>query len=1589
SGSSQVAVAEGNLLVLRRNLLEPGDSWSTEPMESANTNANGHGPSPESLSTELGASLAGGMAQQEAVAVLTLEVAALLNVGEQEIDPDMDWSEYGLDPVQWSELSRRLLTRHGWDISARTLLEQMNLHATAEQFVGQLNLAKSSKADIPASIEDTEELTELESNREDRAILWLIEKLAPVIGLPESRIEPDAPLEQYGIDSLLIMKMTDVLENELGSLSKTLFFEYQTLRELCHYFMNMHQVRLDKLLQQQGMKPAGTPQKNVLTNVQNVSDSRTHAPTHAMMLKRKLLTGTQFKAEAEPILKKTDLDLSIHMDSPSGGGKDSNNDHQDIAIIGMAGRYPGARNTMEFWHNLRNGVDSITEIPLERWDHGQVYNPEPGIPGKTYGRWGGFLDGVDEFDPLFFKVSPREAETMDPQERLFLQCVYETLEDSGYTRQSLSTEKVGVYVGVMYEEYQLYGSQSSMAFNGNPSSIANRVSYFCNFRGPSMAVDTMCSSSLTSIHLACQSLRQNECQVAVAGGVNVSVHPNKYILLSQGKFLSSKGRCESFGQGGDGYVPGEGVGAVLLKPLARAIADGDRIYGVIKGSALNHGGKTNGYTVPNPHAQAEVIGDALREAGIDPRTISYVEAHGTGTSLGDPIEVTGLTKAFQQTVQSDFKCAIGSAKSNIGHCESAAGIAAVTKVLLQLQHGELAPSLHAEKTNPNIDFTQSPFLVQKLLEPWKRPEIDGVQIPRRAGVSSFGAGGANAHIIIEEYTPTSMYPEPITVGEDHPESPVIVVLSARNQERLLAKAKDLLEVLCTGIYEDSDMRSLSYTLQVGRESMEERLGLLAVSIDELILKLKEYIDQANDMETHASQNLFYTGHVKKGKEMLSILSRDEDMEEMVNRWMQKGQHEKLLELWVQGLNLDWNTLYVAEGKPQRIGLPTYPFTRERYWVPQQAQANTISESKVEEGTSPAEPSKASDHTLMLTPIWEVIDKTEKSEFNPGNKRWLVIGGTTEQWEMIHQIHAKSIRMDAEIAVDPVSLMNALKKVDSIDHIIWLSNHMSLPPKSLNHFIAAQNTGVKNVFRIIKAMIEMGYGSRPLEWSFLTCQTQSVWPSDPVHPVDAGVHGLASSMAQEFPQWCVRLVDLQAGNINAHSIRTALSLEPKGIGDLQVHRNDRWYGQELVRLESNAPHDNNNYRHGGIYVVIGGAGGIGEVWSEYMIRTYQARVIWIGRSEYNDEIRHKQNRLSALGAAPEYISANAANEEDLMGAYITIKSRFKTINGIVHSAIVLQDGSLEQMTEEQFQHVFTAKLDVSVVMANIFAKENLDFVLFFSSMNSFTRRPGQSNYSAGCMFKDSFAHWLRQSWTCPVKIMNWGFWGNIGRVASLEYRERMDRMGVGSIEAPEAMEALEMLMSLDLTQAALLKTKAHPIPGIHMQKSVRVYMSDHPIKESRPETRGIMRISHPEQDTGHLLQKMEPLLAKLMWVQLHTSGWFVSDVSSGTLVELTQNLSDTYAHWIRGSLTALVRYGYLMKTDFGYRVCNNDAPNAETAWQEWEHNKPGWIKHHGAESQIRLVETMLKALPDILGGKCLATEIMFPDSSMELVGGIYT
>ncbi|RXJ69417.1 hypothetical protein CS022_23870 [Veronia nyctiphanis] len=384
-------------------------------------------------------------------------------------------------------------------------------------------------------------------------------------------------------------------------------------------------------------------------------------------------------------------------------------ERDEIAIVGVSGRYPQADNLEEFWQNLLSGRDCIEKRPLRRWDEPLPLDHEE-MPET---RWGGFINDVDKFDSLFFGISPREVAQLDPQERLFMEIAWEALEDAGYTPESLVNQdedrKVGVYVGAVWQLYQMLGAEQAQYGNlQTPTSlvwsIANRVSAFMNFTGPSLTVDTACSGSLASIYLACQAIHNGDCTVAIAGGVNLDLHASKWLLTRAGGFLSPHGRCKAFGSDAQGYVAGEGLGAVLLKPLTQAQQDGDNIYGVIKSCTFNHGGRASGYSVPNPNAQAELVHAAIEEANIDARTINYIEAHGTGTKLGDPIEIQALDNAMRRHTQEKGFCAVGSVKTNIGHLEAAAGIAGLTKVLLQLRHRTLVPSLHCEQENPLIPF---------------------------------------------------------------------------------------------------------------------------------------------------------------------------------------------------------------------------------------------------------------------------------------------------------------------------------------------------------------------------------------------------------------------------------------------------------------------------------------------------------------------------------------------------------------------------------------------------------------------------------------------------------------------------------------------------------------------------------------------------------------------------------------------------------------------------------------------------------------------------------------------------------------------
>lgn len=507
---------------------------------------------------------------------------------------------------------------------------------------------------------------------------------------------------------------------------------------------------------------------------------------------------------------------------------------EDIAIIGMACRLPGAQNIQKFWENLRNGVESIAHLSEQEIASSGIASSLLAHP--NYVRAEGTLEGIEMFDAAFFGIHPREAEVMDPQHRLFLECAWTALEHAGYEPETYKGS-IGVYAGAGLNSYLLFNLHShrdlietvgafQVEIGNDKDYLATRTSYKLNLKGPSIAVQTACSSSLVAVHLACQSLLNYQCDMALAGGVSIRVPQKAGYLYQEDSILSPDGHCRTFDANAKGTVPGNGVGIVLLKRLEDALRDGDTIHAVIKGSAINNDGSLKvGYTAPSITGQAQVIATAEALAEVDPQTISYIEAHGTATALGDPIEINALTQVFRQHTQQRAYCAIGSVKTNIGHLDTASGIAGLIKTVLALKHRELPPSLHFETPNPKIDFASSPFFVNTTLTPWI-----ATHHPRRAGVSSFGIGGTNAHVILEE--------APSLTPSDPPMRPWhLLLLSARTLNSLELATTDMTTYLRQ--QPELVLADIAYTSQVGRRAFSQRRMLVCRNQEEAITILEK------------------------------------------------------------------------------------------------------------------------------------------------------------------------------------------------------------------------------------------------------------------------------------------------------------------------------------------------------------------------------------------------------------------------------------------------------------------------------------------------------------------------------------------------------------------------------------------------------------------------------------------------------------------------------------------------------------------------------------------------------------------------------
>ncbi|MEZ4271524.1 MAG: SDR family oxidoreductase [Myxococcota bacterium] len=608
---------------------------------------------------------------------------------------------------------------------------------------------------------------------------------AKVLGLTDATaIDVQQPLREMGLDSLMAVELRNALGQWLGTLPPvTVVFDYPTIARLSQYILE---------------------------------------------------------------------DLSLDTSPPVQAPRAVTASTEPVAIVGMGCRFPNGANTLErFWTLLEKGDNAVVEVPSSRWDIDAFYDPDPNAPGKMVTRWGGFLDDVDQFDCRFFGVSPREAAGMDPQQRLLLETSWEALEQAGITTSQLLDHPVGVYVGMTSNDYSrlvdssaAIRSMDAYSGTGNAASVAaGRLSYFLGLRGPAMAIDTACSSSLVAVHLACQALRSGDCEMALAGGVNLILTPESTVYFSRLGAMSPDGLCKSFDASADGYVRSEGCGVVVLKRLSAAQADGDRVLGVISGSAVNQDGRSNGLTAPNGPAQQEVIRRALAQAQIAPADVSYVEAHATGTALGDPIEVQALSAVLGENRASDAPVILGSVKSNIGHTEGAAGVAGLIKAVLALNHEAIPKSLHFNEPNPHIPWERLPVVVAQETTPWPRGDRQRV-----AGVSSFGFSGTNAHVIVTEAPQIEGSPTVETSDRDPAlANTVLLPLSAKHAAALPQLASATAALLEADPATRPCLRDVLHTATQRRTHHPHRLAVTGDSASALAAGLHAFAaGQANE-----------------------------------------------------------------------------------------------------------------------------------------------------------------------------------------------------------------------------------------------------------------------------------------------------------------------------------------------------------------------------------------------------------------------------------------------------------------------------------------------------------------------------------------------------------------------------------------------------------------------------------------------------------------------------------------------------------------------------------------------------------------------
>ena len=970
--------------------------------------------------------------------------------------------------------------------------------------------------------------------------------------------------------------------------------------------------------------------------------------------------------------------------------------NEPIAIVGIGCRFPGANGVEAFWQLLREGVDAITEVPAERFANGT---------GDLQARWGGFTDGVDLFDSAFFGITPLEAQKMDPQQRLLAEVAWEALEDAGCAGDRLAGSQTGVFVGISGNDYSRLqnGEPDVYLATGNAFSIAaNRLSYLFDFKGPSLSVDTACSSSLVALHLACESLWRGETSLALAAGVNLILEPQISESFFEAGMLSPEGRFKTFDASANGYVRSEGVGVVVLKPLSRAVADGDDIYAVVRGTAVNQDGRSNGMMAPNRLAHEAVLKAAYAKAGIDPKDVQYIEAHGTGTSLGDPIEATALGTVLSPGRDAGNKVRIGSAKTNIGHSEAASGMAGLIKTALSLKNEMIPASLHFKEWNPYIPHQELPLEVNTSLTPWTGEE-------RVAGVNAFGFGGTNAHVVLS--------PAPSREASTPSKDAQLLVLSAKTKTALDKMTDRLRDHLAQ--HPELSLADVAYTLQTGRQSFQHRRLLICQDVQQAL----EILDSRDpeQLQTHVCET---NAGTRIATEQLEQTERAALLEEIGK-------------LWLAGNDVPWDLLHQGETR-NRVALPTYPFDHKRFWMESKAKKQNPSSlfyapSWKTSHLAPADLTEAHVWLLFLDEnglgerLAERLRQAGQKVFtvSPGEEfRKKADGHYVMSPDIPHEYAAvwEDVRANHGAPDRVVHLWAFSKEADAAFGSVQKAGYYSLLHVARSH--ARESATTLALWVVANGLYQLD-------------------ERDALLPEKATLVGVAKVLPQEVSSATARVVDMAlSSSTNAlERAADALLAEVSAASadrEIAYRGNQRWVKQFEALEASSFLEPGARIREQGTYVILGGFGQVGQRLARYLAEQAQARLVLVGRNGSPDTALVQE--LEKLGARVLACQADVKDEAQMRNVLELARTEFGEVHGILHAAGAAGKKAKRNLVEtdaDASELHFATKIRGTLVLERLLREQPMDFCLIVSPLTAELGGQGATASTAAHHFVDAF------------------------------------------------------------------------------------------------------------------------------------------------------------------------------------------------------------------------------------------------------------